>query len=225
MKLDHKHRDHHRHHSSTADHERHQEQEVHHVPHAAEAGVETDTRWGDAEESFDITGSVMRVESARGGSRITISRGRADGIHVGMEGYLRNGKGLEGESMLADFSVESVDKRSCTAIVDVRPDDLQHVTAVVNPSQPIVRTQPASDHRAHIVRVTVSMDGRARIVISGGRDEGLTYGMAGYVVGANGHPIAHFELEQVDSRSCAASVDLTPDVLQRNPNVVLQARR
>jgi hypothetical protein len=190
--------------------------DVAHSP--ATAGVETDTRWGDAEEAFDISGHVLRTEVVSGGSRITISRGRADGIHVGMEGYVR-----AGDRVLGTLQVVHADKRSCTAIVDVRAEDLRNVSVVVNPAEAIVPA--ARDRRASIVRVTVGGDGLARIVIAAGAGDGLAVGMAGHVLGDAGQALARFELERVDARSSVASVAMSPDALQRHSHVSLNPTR
>ncbi len=126
-----------------------------------------------------------------------------------MEGYLDGGRG-----MLADFSVDKVDKRYCTATVNVRPEDLQHVTAIVNPSQGMSRAASAKEQQSRILRVTVS-EGRSHMVIAGGTDRGYAVGMTGQIGGA------HFELEKVDVRSSEASTNLSPDALQRHSTVTI----
>lgn len=190
-------------------------------PGPAEAGVETDTLTGDQEHICDITSAVIKTQSSRGGTLITIHSGRIDGVHYGMEGYLRNGRGTDGDSVLADFQVQYVDRSTCTAWVDLREADVDHVTAVINPAHGVPKVPVATGERtATIARVT--LDGAmARIVISGGRNEGYTRGMKGYVADPDGAVVARFTLEQVNTRSCVATVALHPDVLQRSPRVVL----
>ena len=162
----------------------------------------------------DIAGSIVRMSAARGGTHLTISAGRAQGVHLGMEGQVRGG-----DHAIANFTVDSVGKASCTATVHVSLDALQgHARVVINPT---ARQALATDHTATIMRVTVHGD-RSRIVLGGGTAQGFTEGMGGYLVG---DPSSRFTLDQVDARSSVAEVDKAPDFLQAHPRVVVNPGR
>jgi hypothetical protein len=96
-------------------------------------GPSEDDRFGEGPVASDLAGRILRVSVERLGARITISRGSQDGVHLGMEGYVRRGA-----AKLADFQVDRVDAsgRSCSGVVAATPDQLQaHPDVVINPTE------------------------------------------------------------------------------------------
>lgn len=76
-----------------------------------------------------------------------------------------------------------------------------------------------SDVAARILRVDVA-GGRTRIMMSRGQEQGVRPGMEGYIKVGSGM-LADFQIESCEAATCLAGIELTPDEIYGNTDVVL----
>lgn len=184
-----------------------------------EAGVRTDTRWGDdAEEMFDIHGRVLSTSIVGGHTELLIGAGRAQGVHVGMTGYM-----MKGDTYYAQLDVIAVDKKWCRVKVDATIDQIKADPdgVRINPSSvPARASTPVQDYKSRVLKVDV-VDSQVRITIAGGSAQGVGYGMHGVMLDDTGRKIASFEISELASRSATAFVQTTVSEVYRSHSVIV----
>lgn len=178
-----------------------------------------DLRFGEGPVAYDAGGRILGVQVTGGMSKILIGLGKNQGIHVGMEGYIKDGDG-----MAADFQIEEVKDRASYAKVDLTPDAIQEtdLRVVVNPTSMPKSTESKKNMKSRVIGVSIEQN-RTKITIALGKAHGARAGMKGYLVNESGArvPGSGFEVEEEGSRTVKAFVDLTIDTVQDNLGVVL----
>lgn len=183
---------------------------------APTAGPSEDDRFGEGPVANDAHGRIIGVSIVGGRTRLMIGLGHKQGVHVGMEGYVR-----AGDDMLADFQIEAVNDRVCYASVDVTPDGLHgHDQVVINPSSKPASSAPQHDMKARVVGISVEGN-QTKLMIGRGVRHGARAGMRGYLVGQNGRPAAVFEVVEQYSSHVVAYVHEIPDQVRQHTDVVL----
>jgi|GEM_PF-3190528 len=190
-----------------------------HQRKAPEAGVRTDTRWGDdKEEMFDIHGRILGISIVDGGTELMIGAGRDQGVHQGMTGYL-----MAGDTYFAQLDIVGVDKRVCRVKVDATPDAVRaHQDNVrINPSStPARASQAVHDYKTRVIKVDI-IDGRPRISLAGGSAHGVQAGMEGVLLDDSGKRIVSFKLDEIHSRFATAMVDTILSEVQRSSSAII----
>lgn len=174
-----------------------------------------DARHG-AGAGTDIHGRFTNVRVDGGHTWIDIALGAEQGIHHGMQGYIKAGDGL-----LAEFSIEWADARMSTARVDLAPEAVHGSSeVVVNPSS---KPPPRKDIHGRIIGHSVEGGGRfARLLIGLGATSGVRLGMNGFMHAGDGLPVVAFAIAEVTARTCSAVVELpNQDLPKQCPQVVL----
>lgn len=183
---------------------------------APTAGPSEDDRFGEGPVANDAQGRILGVSVVGGRTRIMIGLGQKQGIHLGMEGYVKAGDG-----MLADFQIEEVRERTSYAFVETTVDGLaDHHQVVVNPTSRPKSSEPQKDMSARIVGLSIE-GGQTKLMIGRGVRHGARAGMKGYIIGNNGHPFATFEVVEQHAGYCTAFVHHTIDALREHTQVIL----
>jgi hypothetical protein len=178
------------------------------------AGPSEDDRFGAGPVAADRKLRIIGTAVVANRVRITIGGGEAQGVRLGMEGYVE-----AGDSMLSEFQIDSVTERVAYALIDANLRELSgHGVVVINPtSKPMPKLR--ADHRARVIGTAVE-GGQTRIVVSAGFRQGVAPRVRGTLVGASG-PGEDFEVATVTERTSIAFVHSTPDVVSRYPDVLL----
>jgi hypothetical protein len=165
-----------------------------------------DERFGAGPVGSDVNGRIIGLSVKGGQTEIMIGLGSKQGVHVGMEGYIKHGDG-----MFADFQVHHVDERISRAMVDATPDAIQHngTNVVVNPAS-MPKPQAKTDTKARIIGVSIE-GGKTKIMIGLGARHGAKWGMKGHIVGPRGES---FEITEVHPGHSTAIVEATVDMIQ-----------
>ena len=178
---------------------------------------EQSLRFGEGPVADNAKGRILSVSVVGGMTRVMIGLGKKQGIHVGMEGYIKDGDG----GMFADFQIEEVKDRTSYALVDATVDAIQDTSlqVVVNPSSMPIPA-PKKNMKARILAVSIQ-EGRTRITIGLGKRHGARWGMKGYVVGDGGNPLARFVVDEEHPGTCEAFIETTIDGLGGHHQVIL----
>jgi hypothetical protein len=185
--------------------------------HAATAGPSEDDRWGEGPVAENAPGRILLVQVKSERTQIMIGLGQKQGVHVGMEGYVKAGDG-----MLCDFQITEVHERTCFAFVDTTIDSIQsHTDVVVNPPSLPASAQPRKDMKGRIVGLAIEGD-RVKLMIGLGMRHGARAGMKGYLVGTSSHPFDTFEVvEEHPGHTIAYLEHTTLDAVRQHTDVVL----
>ncbi len=183
----------------------------------ATAGPSEEDRFGEGPVASDAEGRILSVSVKGDMTEILIGLGKKQGIHVGMEGYIKQGTGMH-----ADFQIHRVEDRTAFALVDTTPDAIQQtdLRVVVNPSSMPKSSAPKQEMKGRIIGVSIQ-GGRTRIMIGLGRRHGARSGMTGYVVGPSGGPLFRFVVDEEHPGHVEAFVDATIDMLKDHHQIVL----
>lgn len=189
--------------------------------HAPTAGPDYDDRGPDPQReqeaalraahiqlAHDRSARILKVEIKDSRSVITLGAGRNQGVTQDMIGYVTGSHGP-----VAEFTVSQVGDATCTAEVQLTVDQLaSHDQVLINPSHRMIPTLPPGS-RAPLLAVSIE-NGRTRIKFGKGQMQGVTFGLKGVVVGANGSELADFTVDELGPSFSGALVDLTLDALQ-----------
>lgn len=179
------------------------------------AGPSESDRFGEGKVAYEALGRILRVDVVDGRTRIMIGLGQQQGVHVGMEGYVK-----EGDGMAAQFSIEEVRERTALAFVPLPVDVVQrHHQAVVNPAA-MPKAPEVKDRTARILGISV-VGGKTRILIGLGSNHGARGGMKGYLVDDSGRAHADFVIAEEHPGHCVAYVDEIVDQVRAHPNAVI----
>lgn len=176
-----------------------------------------ETRFGEGKVSYDAQGRILSISVVGDMTRVMIGLGKDQGIHVGMEGYIKSEGG-----MFADFQIEEVRERTSFAKVDATPDAIQQngTNVVVNPTSMPKSSAPRHDIKTRIIGVSIE-GGKTRIKIGVGTRHGARWGMKGYVVGGGGGQFMRFTVDEEHPGYVEAFVDTTIDGLGGHHDIVL----
>jgi hypothetical protein len=179
------------------------------------AGPSEDDRWGAGEVAYDRAGRIINVSVVGGRNKVTIALGEKQGVHVGMEGYLKKGAG-----MAAAFSIESVAERTSTAFVDLPIDVIQqHLQVVVNPAT-MPKAESKHDMKARVVSISVE-GGQTKIMIGFGSNHGARHGMKGQLLSESGGVWRTFTIAEEHPDFSVAYIDDTVDAVRAHTTVRL----
>ena len=186
-----------------------------HEESAAKAGPRADDRFGSGLVGTHIDSRILSVTVEGDRTRVTMAKGKTLGVHVGMEGYIRGPDG-----MLSELQIDAVDPWQCHAFVDVTPDQLKkNLLVVINPtSKP--RARITKDANTRVIAVFVE-DGRTKITIARGATHGVTAGMRGRLVSADGRDGEDFTIAATTATQSIAFVASNVDHVNQHKNVVL----
>ena len=187
----------------------------HHAASKKQRDEVVDERFGPGPIGSDVQGRILGVSVKGGMTEIMIGLGSKQGVHVGMEGYIKHGDG-----MFADFQIAQVDERISRAMVDATPDAIQQngTNVVVNPGS-MPRPVAKKDQHARIIGVSIE-GGKTKIMIGLGTRHGAQWGMKGYIIGGS-RPIEHFQISEAHPGHSTAIVEATIDMLQGHHEVVI----
>jgi hypothetical protein len=209
--------DQHKQHDADGDHDASHGESAHQRK-APEAGVRTDTRWGDGEALADVHGRVLGISIVHGETELLIGAGRKQGVHETMTGYM-----MAGDTYYAQLDIVSVGKNSCRARVDATPDQIRANPdgVVINPSATPARASHAvQDYKTRVIKVDV-VDGKTRITLGGGSAQGVQQGMSGVLFDESGKRIIGFKLEEIHSRSAVAFVETIVSEVYRSHSATI----
>lgn len=151
-------------------------------------------------------------------TQVTIAAGREQGVHAGMEGYIK-----KGESFLSELYIENVGKRTCTSKVEATIDQVrEHLNdVVINPtSKPPKAEKQAKDFKTRVIGVSI-VDGLTRIAMGGGRGWGVNAGDKGILVDDAGRTIGHFIIDESHAQTCFAKVAMIIDQVRQASSVII----
>jgi Domain of unknown function (DUF4157) len=189
---------------------------------AATAGPRADDRFGPGPVGTDMGARILAVAVTGERTRVTLSRGKNHGVHVGMEGYIKAADG-----MLSELQVDAVEDRRCHAFVEVTPDQLRHDKLVMLNPTSMPRSVITKEVSARVIAVTVEKKDekeRTKIIIARGSTHGVVAGMRGHLASADGHDGGDFTIEGTTARQSYAYVAGTVDQVNRHQTAVLQPR-
>ena len=185
----------------------------------ATAGPSADDRFGPGLVGTNMQSRILAVAVDNDRTRVTMSRGKYHGVHVGMEGYIKAAGG-----MLSELQIDTVEERRCQAFVDVTPDELKnHLYATLNPTS-MPKRVINKEFSARIIGVSVE-GGRTKIIIAQGSTHGVTAGMRGHLAGPDGREGAELTIEGTTARQSFAFVAGTVDHVHQHPTAVLHPTR
>ena len=152
---------------------------------------------------------ILGVSVKGGGTEILLGSGFKQGVTEEMEGYIAGDHGP-----YADFRITHVDDVTSKAYIEATPDEIRAnmKEVVINPSHKVQGTL-APDTKTRILGISVE-GAKTRIKIGRGRMQGVNWGDYGVVLSSSGTKLAHFVIDDVNPRLCAALVDLIPDQLK-----------
>jgi hypothetical protein len=82
----------------------------------------------------------------------------------------------------------------------------------------------AADIHARVIKVDID-EGKTRVTIASGTEQGVQVGMPGSLVEDKGTEYADFTVETAAGGSCTAHVTAIPDQINRGPNAVIKASK
>ena len=173
---------------------------------AATAGPSKDDRFGGGFVAANLEANIIGSPSVAGGrTLVMISKGKLDGVALGVEGYVKSSQG-----MLAELTVISVSPHHCQALVTATPDQLRlHRRVVINPtSKPTQELEIAKP--ARIIGMSVE-DGRTLITIARGKTHGVTSDLTGRLYAENGRTGESFQIAYTHAIRSYAYVAATTD--------------
>jgi hypothetical protein len=91
------------------------------------------------------------------------------------------------------------------------------------PAKPAPK-KAASDIRARVIRFDID-DGKSRITMSAGSEQGVKVGMAGSLLEAGDKEYEDFTVEKLDGGTSSAHVKATQDQVSANPRVIIKASK
>jgi hypothetical protein len=179
------------------------------------AGPSESDRFGEGKVAADAQGRIIKVDVVGGQTMITIGLGAQQGVHEGMEGYVKDGDG-----MAAEFSVFDVKERTAHAFVSIPVGSLhQYSHVVVNPAS-MPKAPPVKDQKVRIIGISVE-GGRTKILIGLGSNHGARGGMKGHLVDDSGRAHADFVIAEEHPGHSVAYVDEIVDQVRAHPNAVI----
>ena len=78
------------------------------------------------------------------------------------------------------------------------------------------------DIKARVIKADI-VDGKTRITIGSGPDQGVQVGMSGSLIQANGRALADFTIETAAGAISTAYISTILDEVRRNPSVIIKA--
>ncbi len=84
--------------------------------------------------------------------------------------------------------------------------------------------KPVADIHARVLKVDID-EGKTRITIGSGSDQGVQVGMEGSLIEENGKEYVDFTVESVQGGICRAHVEAIPDQINRGPNAIIKASK
>jgi hypothetical protein len=180
----------------------------HEGPGHATAGPSEEDRFGAGPVARDAHCRVIGVSVHDGRTRLALASGAAQGVHIGMEGYVIDAAGAMHAVEIAD-----VDERVTYAYVQLGVEEAYALsTAVINPSS---MPQTATKHDVHARIIGNSIEnGMTKIMIASGPQQGVQVGSKGYLVGPGGRSFEDFEIVSAEGRVSVAYVKATLDMVR-----------
>lgn len=181
----------------------------------ATAGPSADDRFGAGPVGANMQSRLLAVSVEGGRTRVTMSRGKTHGVHVGMEGYIRAIGG-----MLCDFQVDAVEDRHCRALVEVTADQLRNLPVVILNPTTMPKRVVTQDVTARVIGVAVEGD-RTKITIGRGSADGVAAGMRGHLAAVDGREGEDFTIVGATVRQSFAFVRSTVDHVNQHPSAII----
>ena len=180
----------------------------------ATAGPSEDDRFGPGPVAKHLEAKVLKADIVNGGTLVTLSKGRLQGVRQSLEGYI---KGL-----YANLIVQDVERDTCRAFVDVTFDELADFRdAVINPhAMPRAPARP-DPGTTRVIAVAVRGE-RTKITIARGVAHGVVIGTRGHLMSPDGIQGDAFTIFSATSRQADAYVTNTVDYVNAHPNVKLE---
>jgi hypothetical protein len=176
-------------------------------PGHATAGPSEDDRFGSGPVARDAHARVIGVSVHDGRTRLALASGAAQGVHLGMEGYVIDAAGAMHPVEIAD-----VQERVTYAYVHLTVEEAYGLSAaVINPSS-MPQTASKKDVHARIIGNSIE-NGMTKIMIASGPQQGVQAGAKGYLVGPDGKSYEDFEIVSAEGRVSVAYVKATLDMI------------